>query len=58
LDGLKRVGFKLSMGIDGSGFPQLAWERAGGYYLGEIHLVLQAYTEINQAFLQMLVLAK
>lgn len=35
LDGLKKIGFKLSTGIDGSGFPLLAWERAGGYYFGK-----------------------
>jgi hypothetical protein len=34
LDGLEKVGFKLNSGIDGSGFPLLAWTRAGGYYLG------------------------
>ncbi|KAI0055332.1 FAD/NAD(P)-binding domain-containing protein [Artomyces pyxidatus] len=33
LEGLKRVGFRLNDGIDGSGFLILAWARAGGYYL-------------------------
>ncbi|THH13418.1 hypothetical protein EW146_g6790 [Bondarzewia mesenterica] len=33
LDGLKRVGFRLNDGIDGSGFLLLAWQRGGGYYL-------------------------
>ena len=35
LEGLERVGFRLNYGIDGSGFPLLAWERAGGYYFGK-----------------------
>jgi hypothetical protein len=34
LDGLKKVGFKTNMGIDGSGFLILAMLRLGGYYLG------------------------
>jgi hypothetical protein len=29
------MGFQLNDGIDGSGFAQLAWIKAGGYYLGE-----------------------
>ncbi|KAH7888534.1 FAD/NAD(P)-binding domain-containing protein [Phlebopus sp. FC_14] len=33
LDGLRRVGFKLTLGPDDSGFVILAWEKAGGYYL-------------------------
>ncbi|PPR00870.1 hypothetical protein CVT24_000321 [Panaeolus cyanescens] len=32
LDGLKKVGFKMNMGIHGTGFGLLAWTRAGGYY--------------------------
>lgn len=35
LKGLEDVGFQLTDGIDGSGFPQLAWNKAGGYYLGQ-----------------------
>lgn len=34
LDGLKKAGFKLGWGIDGSGFLMLAWTKGGGYYLG------------------------
>jgi hypothetical protein len=34
LDGLRRVGFRLNMGIDGSGFILLAWSKASGYYFG------------------------
>lgn len=34
LDGLKKVGFKLGTGIQGTGFGRLAWSKAGGYYLG------------------------
>ncbi|KAF5371804.1 hypothetical protein D9758_003455 [Tetrapyrgos nigripes] len=33
LDALKKVGFRLNMGIDGTGFGLLAWNKAGGYYL-------------------------
>ncbi|KAF5347990.1 hypothetical protein D9756_010150 [Leucocoprinus leucothites] len=33
LDGLKNVGFKLTDGINGTGFGILAWSKAGGYYL-------------------------
>jgi hypothetical protein len=36
LDGLRRVGFRLNTGIDGSGFILLAWSKAGGYYFGAI----------------------
>ena len=34
LDGLRRVGFRLNTGIDGTGFILLAWTRASGYYFG------------------------
>ncbi|KAF8843041.1 FAD/NAD(P)-binding domain-containing protein [Paxillus ammoniavirescens] len=33
LDGLRKVGFKLTFGEDDSGFLLLAWTKAGGYYL-------------------------
>jgi hypothetical protein len=33
LEGLKRAGFKLNMGINGTGSPLLHADRAGGYYL-------------------------
>jgi len=33
LDGLRSVGFKLTNGIQGTGFGLLAWNKAGGYYL-------------------------
>ncbi|KIJ68134.1 hypothetical protein HYDPIDRAFT_107789 [Hydnomerulius pinastri MD-312] len=33
LDGLRKVGFKLTFGEDDSGFLLLAWKKAGGYYL-------------------------
>lgn len=36
LDGLKKRGFKLTFGEDGSGFLLLVWARGGGYYLGMI----------------------
>lgn len=35
LDGLKKSGFQLSQGVDGSGFLILALLRLGGYYLGQ-----------------------
>jgi hypothetical protein len=34
LDGLREVGFRTNLGIDGTGFGLLAWSKAGGYYLG------------------------
>ena len=34
LDGLQRVGFRLSWGEDDSGFYTLIWDKAGGYYFG------------------------
>lgn len=34
LDGLRSVGFKLTDGIEGTGFGLLPWCKAGGYYLG------------------------
>jgi hypothetical protein len=36
LDGLAKVGFKLSTGIDGTGVGPLVLIRLGGYYLGMI----------------------
>jgi hypothetical protein len=36
LDGLRRVGFKLTMGEDDTGFFQLALGKAGGYYFGKL----------------------
>ncbi|KAL4064295.1 hypothetical protein V8B97DRAFT_2111878 [Scleroderma yunnanense] len=33
LDGLRKVGFKLTFGEDGSGVMSLLWSRFGGYYL-------------------------
>ncbi|KAL4064288.1 hypothetical protein V8B97DRAFT_1319745 [Scleroderma yunnanense] len=32
LDGLRKVGFKLTFGEDGSGLMPLIWNRLGGYY--------------------------
>ena len=34
LDGLRRVGFRLNTGIDGTGFILLVWVKASGYYFG------------------------
>ncbi|KAF9078745.1 hypothetical protein BDP27DRAFT_1206778 [Rhodocollybia butyracea] len=64
LDGLRQRGFKLNMGINGSGFGLLAWSKAGGYYLdvgasqmivdGKIKLksasLLQSFTEKGLKF--------
>jgi hypothetical protein len=36
LDGLRRVGFRLNTGIDGTGFILLVWSKASGYYFGTI----------------------
>ncbi|TFK70711.1 FAD/NAD(P)-binding domain-containing protein [Pluteus cervinus] len=33
LEGLHKVGFRTSTGVQGTGFALLAWSRAGGYYL-------------------------
>ncbi|KAI6131184.1 FAD/NAD(P)-binding domain-containing protein [Pisolithus croceorrhizus] len=35
LDGLRKVGFKLNMGEDGSGVYQLALKKLGGYYIDD-----------------------
>ena len=35
LEGLHKAGFKTNMGLYGDGPLQLAWDRGGGYYLGE-----------------------
>jgi len=34
LDGLRKVGFKLTFGEDGSGLMALMWKKVGGYYFG------------------------
>ena len=34
LDGLRKVGFKLTFGEDGSGLVGLIWKKVGGYYFG------------------------
>ncbi|KAF8875878.1 hypothetical protein CPB84DRAFT_439009 [Gymnopilus junonius] len=34
LDGLHKVGFRTNLGIKDTGFGNLAWSKAGGYYLG------------------------
>ena len=34
LDGLRKVGFKLTFGKDGSGLMELLWTKLGGYYFG------------------------
>jgi hypothetical protein len=36
LDGLRRVGFRVNTGIDGTGFLLLVWSKASGYYFGAI----------------------
>ena len=34
LEGLRKVGFKLTLGEDGTGLMPLIWSRLGGYYFG------------------------
>jgi hypothetical protein len=34
LEGLRRVGFRLNTGIEGTGFILLVWQKASGYYFG------------------------
>jgi len=34
LDGLRRVGFRLNTGLDGTGFVLLVLNKASGYYFG------------------------
>ncbi|KAJ3994387.1 hypothetical protein F5050DRAFT_1838041 [Lentinula boryana] len=64
LDGLRKRGFKLNTGINGTGFGMLAWSKASGYYLdvgasqmiidGKIKLkndsLLQSFTETGLKF--------
>lgn len=40
LDGLRRVGFKLTLGDDDSGALGLAFGKAGGYYFGKFFRAL------------------
>ncbi|KAH8091396.1 hypothetical protein BXZ70DRAFT_1041311 [Cristinia sonorae] len=49
LEGLKRVGYNLNMGDDGSGFLFLALKRAGGYYLdvGACQLIIDGKIKIK-----------
>jgi len=35
LEGLKKRGFKTTLGEDDSGFLLMAWNKGGGYYLGQ-----------------------
>ena len=45
LEGLKRRGFQLTMGVDGSGIFYLALLKAGGYYLGMFIAPFQPTTD-------------
>ncbi|KAH9970112.1 FAD/NAD(P)-binding domain-containing protein [Lactifluus volemus] len=49
LDGLRRVGFRLNMGIDGSGFILLAWSKASGYYfdVGASQLIIDGKIKLK-----------
>ncbi|KAA1476329.1 FAD/NAD(P)-binding domain-containing protein [Dentipellis sp. KUC8613] len=49
LDGLKRVGFRLNYGVDGSGFALLAWGRGGGYYfdVGASQLIIDGKIKLK-----------
>ncbi|THH27067.1 hypothetical protein EUX98_g7120 [Antrodiella citrinella] len=49
LDGLKKVGYNITMGDDGSGFLFLALKRAGGYYLdvGACQMIIDGKIKIK-----------
>ncbi|KAI0271306.1 FAD/NAD(P)-binding domain-containing protein [Gloeopeniophorella convolvens] len=49
LDGLRRVGFRLNTGIDGSGFILLAWSKASGYYfdVGASQLIIDGKIKLK-----------
>ncbi|KAI9507262.1 FAD/NAD-P-binding domain-containing protein, partial [Russula earlei] len=49
LDGLRRVGFRLNTGIDGTGFILLAWEKASGYYfdVGASQLIIDGKIKLK-----------
>lgn len=36
---MKRVGFRTNLGYKDTGFGLLAWEKAGGYYIGKAPFV-------------------
>jgi hypothetical protein len=52
LDGLRKVGFRVNTGIEGTGFLLLVWSKASGYYFGayshsapHFHPVTECYIE-------------
>ncbi|KAI9573940.1 FAD/NAD(P)-binding domain-containing protein [Boletus coccyginus] len=49
LDGLRRVGFKLTLGEDDTGFFQLAFSKAGGYYfdVGASQLIIDGKIKLK-----------
>ncbi|KAH9021057.1 FAD/NAD-P-binding domain-containing protein [Lactarius pseudohatsudake] len=49
LDGLRRVGFRLNTGIDGTGFILLAWVKASGYYfdVGASQLIIDGKIKLK-----------
>jgi len=49
LDGLRRVGFRLNTGVDGSGFLLLAWGKASGYYfdVGASQLIIDGKIKLK-----------
>jgi hypothetical protein len=47
LDGLRKRGFKTTMGDDDSGFFSMAWTKAGGYYLGLCHCAVCCWLLTN-----------
>ena len=40
IESLHKVGFRTNLGIRGSGFGLLAWNKAGGYYLGALFCIM------------------
>lgn len=51
LDGLKRAGFKLDFGIDGSGIARFYFTRGGGYYIdvGCSKLIIDGKIKVHQS---------
>ncbi|KAF8261173.1 FAD/NAD(P)-binding domain-containing protein [Lactarius quietus] len=49
LDGLRRVGFRLNTGIDGTGFILLVWVKASGYYfdVGASQLIIDGKIKLK-----------
>jgi hypothetical protein len=55
LDGLRKVGFRVNTGIEGTGFLLLVWSKASGYYFGAVstHCIFHPVTECIELEAQM-----